>query len=180
MVGAWWQSTPEVRLSQGDVVTHVPFGAVKHPLTQYSKKNGVSQTSTEWAPDNPEGVADAIARVRKGAAMVLSHECEIDKGKKRVLVAPMTPLTTLRPDERDIVIAQRSHSKLILPDVPLLGDCFLDLRFTTTVDREFLGLDKRIASLSEEALGRLRLQLISFFTRLDATKSLDELSKRSV
>jgi len=120
-----------------------------------------------------------MARARLGAVLVLSHDCDLDKGKKRVVVAPVNPVANLAKHERESVLAQRSHSSLVLPDVPSLGACYADLRLTTAVDRAFLDIDKRIASLSEAGLGRLRLQLIGFFTRRDMSRDLEALSKRT-
>ncbi len=89
----------------------------------------------------------------------------------------MTNLST--EQDREMVLAQKRHSKMPLPGVPSLGDCYADLRMTTAVNRDHLDVKKRLASLSEAGVGRLRLQLIAFFTRLQANERLSQLSIRS-
>jgi hypothetical protein len=178
----WWDATPDPRLSQGDIVNHVPVAVVLHPLTQLSQNKGdtVWRDSAMWTP-NKEGVGNLLSRGRVMPVLVLSHECEIDKNesKGRVVVAPIAPLTNLREDEQENVLAQRRFSKMPLPEVPTLGSCYADLRLTAAVDRQYLDVARRIASLSDAAVGRLRLQLIAFFTRLDASPDVERLSKRA-
>jgi hypothetical protein len=163
----WWEAKPDDRLSQGDIVTQ-------------NKGEVAWRESTEWTP-NREGAGNVLARGRVGAVIVLSHDCELDKQerRRRVVVAPVLTVSDLPEAEREQVLAQRKVSRVVLPDVPLLGTGYADLRLIMSVDRDFLPLERRVGSLTPEGVGQLRLQMIAFFTRLDATANLDDLSVRN-
>ncbi len=90
----WWEATPDLRLSQGDVITYVPVVVASHRLVQLTAEKGgdLWRGSNQWAPpERDSGVANALARGRLGAVVVLSHDCELDKNEKnaRVVVAPV-------------------------------------------------------------------------------------------
>jgi hypothetical protein len=176
----WWRDARDSRLWQGDIIAEVPVAVALYPLTQLTRNKDQKDwgESLSWTP-NREGVANLIARGRRANVIVLSHECEIDKNesKGRVTVAPVIPIDRLSDEERDRVWSQRRLCKMPLPEIPNLGSCYGDLRQISAVDRQYVQTKNRLASISDEGLGRLRLQLIAFFTRLDATSSLETLSK---
>jgi len=75
-----------------------------------------------------------------------------------------------------LAVSRKVASRSCSPKMSL--DHYADLRITSAIDRQFLDLTQRVASMSPESLGRLRLQLIAFFTRFDATSELQKLSVR--
>ena len=177
----WWDSSPDPGLSQGDIITDVPVSVVFFPLTPLAQQKGAEdwRPQSAWTP-NREGVGNVLARGRVGAVLVLSHECELDKpGVNRVAVAPIGSLDAVQEPHRTNILAQENYSKMPLPAAPVLGNSYADLRLTTTVDRAFLDVKKRVASLSEKGIGRLRLQIIAHYTRADARSLLEALSKKS-
>lgn len=171
----WWAETPENSLSQGDVITGVPVAVVLHPRTQLSKQavKGFPEAwipSAEWKPQNND-VGHLLGRGRVIPVIVITESCQLDKSetKGRVVVAPVYPMSGLRADEADIVIAQKRRSKMPLPDVPgNVGPSYADLRMATAVDQQFLPLTQRVAQLSKDGVARLQIQLIAFFTGIDA------------
>ena len=107
-MSAWWLPVPFERLSQGDILSILPIGAVAAPLTAVTKQS-MAKVGEVWVPDptarlDSSGMAVALARVRPGAAIVVSRSCELDKMERKglVLVAPVRLASELG-DSRDNV-----------------------------------------------------------------------------
>jgi hypothetical protein len=83
----------------------------------------------------------------------------------RVLLAPISSLEKLLPEQRQPIVEQRSYSKMPLPDIPGLGDYYVDLNCFMSLDRKIVDHIKRIASMSENGVTRLQAQLFGFFSR---------------
>jgi len=166
-----WRGTLEPNLSQGDIVRGVPIGSVVVPLTKLtarSFKGGISGyvIADGVAPDE-NGLFQLLARGPVADVVVLSHSCELDKNesKRRVIVAMVSPLSTLHPDARATVAARGRISLVRLLDVPGLGDCYGDLRTATNVDRRHVAAGDRIASMTEDAVVELRESIAGYFAR---------------
>ena len=99
--------------------------------------------------------------------MVVSHDCEIDKSKDTILLAPVVPLSALDALQQARVQEMRVWSQAPLPHVPGLGDCMVDFRSIGAVPAEAVRLATRIASMTAEARRLLAARLIGFFTRLE-------------
>jgi hypothetical protein len=104
-------------------------------------------------------------------ALVLSHSCELDKedrGKRRVTVAPIAPISSVSDSAvQEAILAQSITASMPLPEIPGLGTCYADLRSMTTLDRRIVDAGKRLASMTPEAERRLQAQLVAFLVRLD-------------
>lgn len=170
----WWADRVHEKLSQGDVVVELPFFLSPSPA-QYLRHTTMRGGASGWM-ESAKPVQDREGRVRFlgigriVAGLVLSHSCELDKedrGKRRVLVAPIVPIETVAESaQRDAILAQQLTASLPLPDVPTLGTCYADLRSLTTLEREIVDSGKRVASMVPEAERRLQAQLVAFLVRL--------------
>src|SRR5580692_7971114 len=151
----WWQPELDPRLSQGDVVCDLlsvvavfPMQAVQ-PSTLKGGLNG--WVPSGGAPDS-EGMLHVISRGRLLPSLVLSHSCDLDKSldknkpKVRVMMAQMMPASNLSQEDYANVFRSQVRSKIPLPDVPVLGDCYADLRLMQPVDGRFIATAQRLAS----------------------------------
>ena len=171
----WWADRVHDKLSQGDVVAELPFFLSPSPV-QYLRHANMKGGAPGWM-ESDKPIAQRDGRVRFlgigkiVAGLVLSHSCELDKddrGKRRVLVAPIVSIETIaEPALRESIVAQQLTASLPLPDVPTLGTCYADLRSLTTLEREIVDGGKRVASMVPEAERRLQAQLVAFLVRLD-------------
>lgn len=174
----WWGPL-EDKLSQGDVLSAIPFGAVLHPTT-YLAKRTVKPNVFQWAPTD-QVEEHTLARGRGAPCIVLSHSCELDKDEKkgRVIVAPIAPIDRVtEAAARDAILAQRRFSMLPLPDIPNMGTFYADLRVMTSVYRAHCNDAKRVASMSDEGRFRLAVQLVAFFGRQDASELLSNATRQ--
>ena len=166
----WWTPKLHPDLSQGDVISDSHLLVAMHP-TEYVKRSGGKASGWEkseaWVASN-DGLGHAVARGRITRAIVLTHSCELDKpaGRKRVLVAAVFDAASMTEAERAQVFGQKRFSRLPLPQVPGVGDCYVDLRLMMTIDRRSIEEKHRIAGMTDDGVQRLKLQLVGFLTRL--------------
>lgn len=170
-MSAWWAAELEQHLSQGDVISEMIVPVLDEHT--YLRKEAVPKVGPvwlegPWTPNPHTGMGHYLGRGKRLGALVLNHSCELDKltGKHRVLVATIAPISAVTDKvAAENIMAQRRVSALPLPDVPGLGDCYADLRVIGAVQRSTID-QKRIASMTPEAIKRLQLQLIAFFARV--------------
>jgi hypothetical protein len=168
---SWWASDLKPELSQGDVLAEVPGASLVFPLT-YLNPRPARQPLTVYEPS-----LTPFSKAKKGddrtfmlsngevaGAIVLSYDCEIDKAKK-ILIAPAFAISSLPAESQVAVLEQRRFSLMPLPEVPQLGTCYADFRLIQSTRREFLSLDHRLISMTQEAVDRLQAHLTAFFTR---------------
>jgi len=125
--------------------------------------SGWMETATPILKDN---LIRMIAAGKLRPALVVSHSCEIDKGKQRVLVAPVDLLSTLEVAHQTKILALKSFAHMPLPEVPGLGHCYADLRAITAANAEAVRAAVRLGSMRPDALSNLQARLAGFFTRL--------------
>ena len=166
----WWALSLKARLSQGDLVSLVPVSAPAVPersLTRSSTQKGGQNTwveSSAWQAD-ADGLSHLLARGRKLHALVLSHDCELDKpGAKRVLVAPVLPITNVAEQDREPILQQRRVAFIPLTDVPEFGVSYVDLRCICFLDRKIVDSATRQRSMSKVGVARIWAQLTAFFS----------------
>lgn len=169
---AWW--TPELRpeLSRGDILDRVYFSSLILPIEylQFAQISGGKDAWTKSA--NPvvhkrSGKAHALSELHLFSAIVLSHDCEIDKPNKnsRVLLAPIASIDRLTESGRANVLQQKLHRKMPLPDVPALGTCFVEFRSVASFPTVDIKEMRRIASMTDSARERLEASIAVFFLR---------------
>lgn len=167
----WWQAKLEARLSQGDILKDVPNGLVVFPVQLLHKRDmkgiGEAHVVDPAARPDSNGWHRFLARGPIAPVIVLSHSCELDKneGKGRVVIAQVSPASQLTPENRDAVFQRQRISLFPLLGVPTFGDCYADLRTTTSIDRRHLDESKRVASATPTTITILQQHVAGFFVR---------------
>jgi len=83
-----------------------------------------------------------------------------------VIVAPIKPLSSIDDATSAKVLEGKVFALAPLPGVPNLGDCYIDFRSLTAIDREAALAAVRLASVTPEAERFLQARVVAFFTRL--------------
>jgi hypothetical protein len=111
-----------------------------------------------------------IARGIQADALVLSHDCEIDKGGRhpKVIVAPIFSEEAIPLQDRASIMAGGRRAFLPLPHPKDGPNSFVDLRQINFVFQSQIEGPQRLASMTEPGVLRLRAQLVEFFTRVPA------------
>lgn len=170
-MSSWWRPTLNPKgLSQGDLIADMPHGlSVVPPVLLKSKTlAGGVRAWTEHVAEPSDATQKFLYEGRFAPLLVVSHGCDLDKQKKKpkVLVALVRPITALNEVDRLQVMEQRTKSKMPLPGAPGLGDMYADLRIITTVERSAITEGARLASMTDDAVLRLQVQMGVFFLRL--------------
>ncbi len=194
MAGSFYRDPPNL-LSQGDIVRDVPWGLIEAPTTlcrpiDRKKPNGDARYSAvdPWVMKNASGpwsrnpeIIHAVGW--QDAAMVLWHDCQIDKSenqersrpeKEFAAVAPIHSLDSLRGKDANEtenfhrgVRAGEHHSYFHLPAVTagdfVLGESYVNFRYIWSVRQS--SLTNRPVSLHPDMLLSLYDRLFVFFTR---------------
>lgn len=169
MAADWWAEALDAKLSQGDILESVALGLLASPtvfLRHATGKGGADGWAVSTSPVVRANRVNFLASGAMSAAIVLSHDCEIDKEQSRVIVAPLKPIGSVAAEHQEHILQQGSWAHVALPDVPSLGTCFADFRSTTALDRSSVSSTARLASMSPAAVKLLQARLVGFFTRL--------------
>jgi len=166
----WWEPALKSALSQGDVLSAVPLGAPAFPTRPLKKgptnkdQQAVWHEQDEWFGD-PDGIGHYLGRGRFAAALVVTHDCELDKSQtKRVLVAPIASISHLQPSHRDTILRGERIPFLALDGVPEIGTGYADLRHIVSMEMRTIQSLTRLKSMAEDGVLRLQAQLLAFFT----------------
>lgn len=160
---------PGPELSQGDLFDLVPSVYV-HDLGYMSKTDTNKYSLLRNRPESFKLDAEhaATAMAIRRPAIVITHDCEIDKPHSRatLLMASVRPLAKIRKEDREGFRDNTRHRAFYLPETPYLtGENYADLRTVTTVRRDVLETLQKLASMGEDGRRMLREQLFRFFTR---------------
>lgn len=181
---------PDLRLSQGDILTAVPHAYLKPPLSvlrSMSTRQGQMLQPFEFRMTE-EGSVDAVhnaptggfklssaegdqiaATGQVGRGIVLTHDCEIDKPSlKYVWVALVRPLRMVPIDNQQIIRDNSDFSAFYLPAIgDAMEESFVDFRRTSCVHVSLVPPEFRLASLTPSAVNQLLVKLMLFITRAD-------------
>ncbi len=168
---SWWIALLDEQLSQGDVLLDLPIASLTDPV-EYLEKGTAKGGIVVWYPrtvpvPDKENRLPLLVKGKTVPAIVLSHDCELDKprGAARVTVAPIAPIANLQPDFQARVIAQRVIAMLPVQGCPTLPqECYADFRSIASVPRSIVDKLTRIAGMSETGKLRLQAQLVRHFT----------------
>jgi hypothetical protein len=162
---------PRTEISQGDILEILPHISLGYPLLALHKEQETETvfraTGEPYTNFNDRDGQTVIANGRRSMAILISHDCEIDKPQvKKWLVCPVVPMERLKPKNHDLLRRNRIFSMLFLPKLEkILGDSFVDFNHFTTLDSEFVKSAKRIISLSDLGRRALYVQFIRWLTR---------------
>ena len=171
---SWWlEGLNPKGLSQGDIVSQVLSGTTDQPLKHLGKESMNKGPKRYWPevdsfqPSKTDGRGLYVARGRVTFAIVVSHNCELDKSKQ-VLLAPIAELARVNDQKsKETILSQQRRAFLPLPNIPGLGTYYADFRVMGYSERNSILDANRQASMSDIGVLRLRTQIVAFFTRID-------------
>jgi len=161
--------TPREQFSQGDIFELLPHVFLGRPLTALTK-DGETTLRAETEPftsfDDTNGQA-IVASCKLQRAILLSHDCEIDKAQViRWILSPVVPIVRLSNENRDRVRRNRIYAMFHLPKFhESLPESFVDFNQMSTLNSEFVRSASRIVSLSDLGRRGMYMQLVRWFTR---------------
>lgn len=160
---------PREQASQGDILEFLPHIFLDLPLTALNEETETTlRTVTEpFSSFDDANGQSVMATCKRQKAMLLSHDCEIDKPQvTRWIVAPVVPILKLKPANRDRVRRNRIFTMFHLPKYrELLPESFVDFNQLTTLSSEFVRNAQRIVSLSDVGRRGMYAQFVRWFTR---------------
>lgn len=171
----YWADGIESELTQGDLLQDVWVGSSVSPRRALESGN-MKNTTPTWEEcgsalkPNHSGLGHFLARGRSGYAIVISHSCEIDKPRARVLVlvAQVTPLSQLNDATTCENIRQgRRQAFLFLPGIEnIFPESYADLRTICYLDKTITDSCVRLRSVTQNGMNLLQCQIVSFVTRI--------------
>ena len=160
---------PRPDISQGDILELLPHVSLSNPLFALRKEAETifRATSEPYDTFDDKGGQDVIATCKRARAILITHDCEIDKPQvTHWLVCPVVPATRLRPENLDRLKRNRIYSMLYLPRLgDTLVESFVDFNHISTLDPEYVRNGKRVTSLSDTGRRSLYVQFIRWLTR---------------
>lgn len=122
--------------------------------------------TAEWKPDG-DGRAFTLAHGRRLHVVIVAYDCEIDK-ESRVLIAPVGPMSEVKPEKQDFV--RRGERYPFVPleaiDGGVLEESYADLRLITHVDRKLIDACTKVRSMDAAGVEQLQAQIIAYFSRI--------------
>jgi hypothetical protein len=107
-----------------------------------------------------------LPRAAGARAVLITHDCEIDKPGRRYLVCPVVPLARIPGGAHGDLRKNRIVSMLFLPAYRnIMVDSFISFNQITTVEPGSLDPTRRLVSLSDLGRSALYNQLIRWLTR---------------
>ena len=154
-VARYWK--PDARGGGNDVyVVHAERGGGPGPTGGF-----------KWGID--KGGEEIIAHAYLAMAIVLSHDCEIEKDDNIRTLAMIRPMTDLgSEDDRNDVIGWKNYSAFPLDvqiEEPGLEPSFVDFRRITTMRPAVLESSKRHASVSDDLKKALAQRFFLYLNR---------------
>lgn len=171
------------KLSQGDIVSDVPWGLVESPVTvcrphdptQIPGKARYERLEKLKMPFRKTGEFIHLRAPVVGPAIVLWHDCQIDKfeeqGKSEekwfAAVAPVVPMRNMDGDAVQAVRDGKRRAFFWMPKNAASGvpeESYADLRHILPFRQIFL-MERRKGALSDTVRRALHLHLFTFFTQ---------------
>lgn len=160
-------------LEQGDVISTGLYLQPDFPVKFLSKgvtgKGGKNSWDEVGLPQSTDGANSRVLGIASGMyGLVLSYGCEIDKTKpaQTILIAPVEPLDKLPENLHEMIVKQEVHRYIPLMNVPGLGNFYANLAKTFPLQRRLIDPGDRVCSMTDEAMFRLKAQIVAFYTRL--------------
>jgi hypothetical protein len=160
---------PEQELWQGDIFWGVPWSVINTADFLQPTGNALKPYSLTTSPQMGQR-GNLVVASGSDLAMLISHECVVDKGGRAPLsFVRILPITTHREEQlthiRNGANLQTFHIEA--NETVGLSECYADFRLVSAIDPTFVRSLRRVASLTEEGRNSLRQQLILYWTRLE-------------
>lgn len=160
---------PRQQISQGDILELAPHIFLDSPLLALHNQAETiyGATAEPYGSFDDKNGQKIIAHCKRMTALILTHDCEIDKPQVvRWHICPVVPLERLRGETQDRAKRNRIYSMCFLPKFGnLKKDSFVDFNHISTVSAELLRSAPRILSLSDLGRQALYAQFIRWFSR---------------
>jgi hypothetical protein len=165
------------QLCQGDILERVPHLVLKEQPRPLRKTTLPSNRIVYEMEELPEGALPTTpddgllvpAACHVSRAMLLTHDCEIDKDKKHRTVVLIRQLPGSMPAQDRVTIQENRRFPFF--HLPAGGDnlpeSYVDFRRVCTVSPQWVDSATRLASLSHGARQAMLLQLFRFLTRVE-------------
>lgn len=169
-----WYRRKADKVTQGDVYRSVPSIFIpSRPLDVVRKgpREGALNRFTEEAQEPPGGFRweDDELIIAHGVvtrAVMLTHDCEIDKDSNYRLMALIRPWASLPPEAAEAVKENRRWRFFYLAGHDaVLPESYVDFRRITAVRPGALEEENRLLSMTAETLDALREALVRYLTR---------------
>ncbi len=153
-------------VSQGDILEVLPHAHLKYPVRLLESREDGLLSSREGEAQG-SGRQMGIAALRLERAILLSHDCEIDKPQiLNWTVSPIVPISEIPGPKHGDVRKNKIFHLLHLPAYRnVLPESVIVLNQVTTLEKEFATSARRIASLSDMGRRAFYAQHIRWLTR---------------
>jgi hypothetical protein len=176
MDAASFYRTVDPQLCRGDILECVPHLFLKdrprtpQPVTLAGARAGVYVDELSQGTLPKPGTETVVpAPCLLARAMLLTHDCEVDKDKKHRTVALIRLLQTNMPAGDSATI--RANRRFPFFHLPAGGDqlpeSYVDFRRICTVSPQWVDSATRLASLTAAARQAMLLQLFRFLARVE-------------
>jgi hypothetical protein len=158
---------PRAEISQGDILELLPNAYLTHPLRSFvSGHDGSLVERPEPQIDGPER-RPVIASCRRTRAILITHDCEVDKPKiENWIVCPVVPLAEHPGAQHTDIRKNKYFNLMYLPAYrEILGDSVAVLNQITTLQKAFVQSASRLLSLSDVGRAAFYFQSIRWMTR---------------
>lgn len=160
---------PEKEIWQGDIFQAVPWSVIKTLEYVHPTGNPLKPYVLTHSPEMGQK-GNLVVSSGSDLAMLVSHECVVDKGGRAPLTfARVLPITTHQEDQRAHIRngANLQTFHLAANEAVALTECYADLRLVSAIDPRLIASLGRVASLTQDGRDSLRQQLILYWTRLE-------------
>ena len=160
---------PGTKISQGDILELLPHVFLDKPLLALKQEADTifrAESEPFSAFDNKNGQS-IIAGCKRQCAILINHDCEIEKPQtRRWLACPVMPISRLAPENQDRVRRNRIYAMLYFPRYrEVLQESFVDFSQITTLHGDYVRTGKRLTSLSDTGRRAFYVQFIRWLTR---------------
>jgi hypothetical protein len=154
-------------VSQGDILEVLPHCTLKHPLRLLEAREDGLLVPREGAAQGSAGRRMGVTALRLERAILLSHDCEIDKPTtQNWIVSPIVPISEIPgPKHSDVRKNKIFHLVHLPAHRNVLDESVIVLNQVTTLEKEFVTSARRVLSLSDLGRRVLYAQHIRWLTR---------------
>jgi len=163
---------PSSTLSQGDILEVLPHAHLKYPARLLEAREEGLLAPLEVEGHGSAGRATGIASLRFERAILLSHDCEIDKPRiENWIVSPIVPMSEIPgPSHADARKNKIFHFVHLPAHREILEESVIVLNQVTTLEKIFVTSALRVLSLSDIGRRALYAQHIRWLTRWQLTE----------
>ena len=166
---------PDQQLCQGDLFRDVPWTFIKE--VKFLQGNG--QKFVVCAAPQPGNRGTLAAQAGIGHAMLLSHDCVIDKDNYSPLAfARVLPMSTCDARMAQATRDGKNLQAFYIPADNMIDESYADFRLIFAMTPTIVHQLQRIASLTQTGQNSLQHSLITYWTRKKYRETILEKIRR--